>query len=80
MKAEKTVAVLYTFLGIVLGVVSSYLPDIYLALIIPFVLYAATLPALLKLVWYKKKKLIPNSLVSFLLWWFLVWILIINIR
>jgi predicted membrane-bound mannosyltransferase len=80
MKAEKSVAIFYTLLGIALGVVSNYLANIYLAILIPLIAYALTLPALLKFTWHKKKKFIPNSLVSFLLWWFVVWILLINIR
>jgi len=78
MKAEKTVVLVYTLAGIALGVVSNYVGNIYLALIIPFAVYAVTLPALMKLV-QKKKKLATTSFVSFILWWIVAWILLINI-
>jgi len=79
MKAEKSVVLVYTFLGVVLGAASSYLQNIYLAFAVPFVVYAATLPAFWKLVRQKRKKLLTSSFVSFVLWWLVVWILLVNI-
>jgi len=79
MKAEKAVVLAYTFIGISLGAISSYIGNLYLALIIPFAVYAVTLPVLMKLVTQKKKKFLTSSFVSFVLWWLVVWILLINI-
>lgn len=79
MKVEKTVVLVYTFVGIVLGVASSYFSNIYIAIIIPFAVYAATLPAFMKLVKQKRKKLVTSSFVSFLLWWLVIWLLLTNI-
>lgn len=79
MKAEKSVTLVYTFVGIVSGIASSYFESIYLSLLLPLVFYAATLPLFLKFIKQKRKKFLTSSMVSFLLWWFVIWILLINI-
>jgi hypothetical protein len=74
MNLDQKIAIIYSLLGIASGFVSNFLIGW-----IPFIIYLASLPLLLRL--ERKKKflwLFFNSFVTFLLVWILVWIILFN--
>ncbi|MBS3055734.1 MAG: hypothetical protein J4452_04585 [Candidatus Aenigmarchaeota archaeon] len=84
MKIDQAIIAIYVLLGFGLGFFSNYFLQIhsslFLALGVPTLLYAATLLPLLKIVRQKKKKwLLSNSFVTFILVWILVWVTLYNL-
>jgi len=84
MKVDKVVIFIYVLLGFGLGFFSNFflqiLSSLFLAFVVPILIYSATLFPLLKMVRQKKKKwLVSNSLITFLLVWLLVWITLYNL-
>jgi len=83
MKVDQVIVFTYFILGIVLGEVSNYfnkvLGSLLLAFIVPFALYIFSTFPLFTLFKQKKKKwLIQNSFITFILVWFIVWIIAHN--
>jgi uncharacterized membrane protein len=83
MKIDRIIILIYVLLGFGLGCFSNYFlrihSSLFLALGLPALIYAATLFPLLKIVRQKKKKwLLSNSFITFILVWILVWVTLYN--
>lgn len=82
MKIDQKIVLIYLILGIILGYFSYYFSinsNLLIALIFPFVIFCIALFPLFKLVREKKKKwLIWNSFITFVLVWILVWLTLFN--
>lgn len=82
MKVDQKIILVYLIVGIVLGCFSYYFSinsNLILACLFPLAIFCLFLLPLFKLVREKKKKwLIWNSLVTFLLVWILVWLTLYN--
>jgi hypothetical protein len=84
MKVEQFITLGYLILGISLGILSNHLIkngyNLSFALIFPLIAYFISLFPLFKVVKQKKKTwLFYNSFVTFILIWFLTWILLYNL-
>ena len=84
MRADQIIVFAYFLLGTGLGIVSNYFNEafgsIVLAIVVPFVVYTASSFPLFQLAKHKKKNwLVKNSLITFILVWFIVWIIAHNI-
>jgi hypothetical protein len=81
MKLEKNIVIIYTFLGLIAGILSNYINPFEFAILVSVVIYLIPTIFLIKRVKSKRIKwLISNSLVTFLLVWFVVWIFLNNIK
>ena len=83
MKAEQSLAAIYLVLGAATGFASNYLMKNFgsflLAMILPLAVYAVSLIPLFRTVKLKKRNwLIQNSLITFFLVWFIIWVFIYN--
>ncbi len=80
MKIERLVIILFAALGSVGGIASNLFADLIFSVVVPLVGYVGMLLATLRYGWRKKKKwLIQNSLITFILMWLVVWILLYNL-
>lgn len=80
MKVRKLVS-LFSVLGIIAGILSNYFSDLILSILIPLVILFISITTLIKIQKPKKKKaLIYNSFITFVLIWLMVWILLYNLR
>jgi len=82
MKAEQIITLVYVLLGFGFAYISNYLTkvsNILVAISIPFFFYAVTVGPLFKLgKLHKRKMLISNSLITFIVVWLVAWIIIFN--
>lgn len=80
MNLDKKLIGIYTLLGVVLGVVSNYFSSLIYQLAIPLAVYLISFFILIRYEKSKKPKwLFYNSFLTFLLVWFMVWILLYNL-
>ena len=84
MKIDQVFALGYLALGVFLGVLSNYLlssnGNLTFALVIPLFVYLVSLFPLLKFIKSKKRRwIITNSFITFVLIWLVVWILLYNL-
>jgi hypothetical protein len=80
MKIERLMYILFTVLGIAGGAISAWIGDLFLSVLVPSALYAAATVALLKFFEEKRRKwMIYNGLVTFVLVWIVVWISLYNL-
>lgn len=81
MKIEKAITIIYSFLGLFAGFLSNYIGVVMVALLVPSLLYSISLFFLVRRIRSKRIKwLISNSLITFLLVWFVVWIFLNNLK
>jgi hypothetical protein len=83
MKIDQVLALIYLATGIVFGYISNYfnkvLGNLVLAFVIPIIFYLVSIVPLFRIVKNKKKNwLISNSLITFFIIWFIVWIIANN--
>lgn len=80
MKVEKKITLVYTTMGVFLGLLTAYLlkinANLVVALALPVVVYFLSFLVLGFLVRQKKILLLYNSFVTFILIWLTVWILV----
>ena len=82
MKLEQKIVAIYTVIGFAGGLISNYLTasSIFLALLVPYVIYfVCVLPLVKKVKDKKMKKIVFNSLFTFFLVWLTVWIFFYNL-
>jgi hypothetical protein len=83
IKLEQKLTAAYLALGAACGVLADYLATnamLPYALLVPLVVYAATVTALARLMkGQKTSKLVSNSLMTFVLVWAVVWVFLFNI-
>ncbi|MFH0711149.1 MAG: hypothetical protein V1944_01070 [Candidatus Aenigmatarchaeota archaeon] len=84
MKIDQLIISIYVLIGFGLGFFSNYFLRIHSSLILalgfPALIYAITLFPLLKVVRQKKKRwLLSNSFITFILVWILVWVTLYNL-
>lgn len=75
MKEDQIIVIAFSALGIVAAIISNYSGGI-LSFVIPSIIYIASCSLLIKLVKSKITNLIVSSLVTFVLFWLIVWILL----
>lgn len=79
MKMEQVVILIFSVLGLVIGIVSKIVTELFFSVSIATVGYLVVLFVTIKIFKARKKNwLIQNSLLSFVLVWILVWILYFN--
>jgi uncharacterized membrane protein len=83
MKIDQLIIGIYLAIGFISGYLSDYyvkLNNLTISLLLPLVIYMISQPILLKIVKQKKKRwLMSNSFVTFVLVWLLVWITLHNL-
>jgi hypothetical protein len=83
MRVEQIVSLVYTLLGLLSSFLTNHLYSIGFGLVIAvvtsFAIYFASLPLLIAFVKDKKKTILLNSFITFLLIWLTMWILIYNL-
>ncbi len=75
MNLDQKIAIIYSLLGVTAGFISNFFIGW-----VPLILYLISIPLLIKL--ERKKKflwLFYNSFFTFVLVWFIVWILLFNL-
>ena len=75
---EKTLNIIFSVAGTIMGIVSYYIAVYYLAFLILIVVYAGCF-SLAKFFGVHMKKILMNSLLPYFGFWFLVWVLLFNI-
>jgi len=77
MKTERIVILVFTALGVVAGIISSYL-DLLFAIVVSLAMMIVPIAIMLRFFPGKKEKqwFIQNSIITFILIWFVVWILL----
>ena len=79
MKLVRILTSIYIGLGIIAGFISNLFPNRYVAILYAFLIYMVSYVILIKAVSYKKRSwLLSNSLITFILVWFVVWIFLFN--
>jgi hypothetical protein len=83
MKVDQVIISIYVLLGFGFGFISNYLLKVYsslfLAFVVPTLIYAGTLLPLFRIVRQKKKRwLLTNSFITLILVWGLIWITLFN--
>jgi len=80
MKIARVATIAFTFLGMLVGLLSTYF-DLLPYLLFSLVIYLIPLVVGLKLLKTKKKRWLffYNSFITFVLIWFVVWILLYNL-
>ncbi len=76
MKIEKIVILVFFGLGIVSGIISNFFvnsQNFFLSIIVPIVIYFGCLIPFKNLIKKKKFKIILDTLITFILFWLLVW-------
>lgn len=74
------IIIAFSSLGIFAGIVSNYLSDLTLSLLVPSIVYFLSVIAMIKFVKGKRKRwMIYNSFVTFILVWIVVWIFLFNL-
>lgn len=76
MKTERIVILSFSALGVTAGILSYYLEALLAMPLAIFIYIMSILPSLKFFVGKKRKWLIQNSLISFILMWILVWVLL----
>jgi len=76
MKTERIVILSFSVLGVMAGILSSYLEVLLAMPLAIFIYIMSILPSLKFFVGKKRKWLIQNSLITFILMWILVWVLL----
>jgi len=80
MKIEKILVLAFTFLGLFTGIVSNYISEASISILVALAIYCLSVFSMTKFVKEKKKKkLILNSFVTFILVWLVVWIFLFNL-
>jgi len=80
MKVERLVFILFTALGFVGGMISVWIKNLFLSVTVPLVLYVVVTVALLKFFEEKRRKwMIYNGLITFVLVWIVIWISFYNL-
>lgn len=76
MKIERIVIASFSTLGILVGIVSSYLDAFIAVPLAIFVYIMSIIPSFKFFVGKKRRWFIQNSLITFILMWLMVWILL----
>jgi hypothetical protein len=82
VKREQGMAVLYSAMGVVAGLISQSFwgKDALIALAMPLVVYAVVTVPLMRILSEKRKGLIfSNTFMTFMLVWATVWVLLFNL-
>ncbi len=79
MKPEQKVGIIFSVFGAAMGIFSTLIGMLALAFIVPIAGYVAMLFAISRLEKTKKMKwVVANSVMSFVMVWFIVWIFAFN--
>lgn len=87
MTIEQIIILIYACLGVGVGLISNFFTstasphqNLATALLVPLAVYFASLAFLLRTIQQKKKRwLVYNSFMTFILVWLVVWIFLFNI-
>jgi len=76
MKTERIVILSFSILGVMVGILSSYLEALLAMPLAIFIYTMSILPSLKFFVGKKRKWVVQNSFITFILMWILVWVLL----
>lgn len=81
MNLVQSLTLIYSGLGVVAGYTSNLIENRFIDILSAFLIYMVSYIILIKAVPYKKRKwLVANSLITFILIWLVVWIFLFNTK
>jgi hypothetical protein len=78
MNEEQKTTAIFAVLGFASGFFSTYIHDLWVALVVPSIAYLAVVALCVRAVRRKRRSYLTNSFVSFFLVWLVVWIFLFN--